>query len=265
MKEIRYNLMLLINKKEVYFFILGVMVVNAVHVFMVINRYVPEAIIQTGEYQSILYNSDVSLMSILILAFPVLIALAFGDMSWNELHIDYYVSLYPRINMKRNIWIRLFIIIVSTFIVCFLGFMLNYITLCFIAGSGNLIINDQSLPFYLTCSPDCFLDTVRFSNPVLFTLLINGHVSLLFALLAGLSYAFSFFSKQKLAIYFQVLLYMIIIEVVFSFLGLGSLSIIRQLQPASIFSIFNSIFLYIALFIITVGLLWCAARRRDLL
>lgn len=265
MKELKYNLRFLFNKKELYYCIIGVLFINALHVFMVIDHYQANAVLKAAEYQFILYNSEMTVTTLLILAVPILTSLVLADTSWDDKHIGYNHYLYMRFNMKKNIWIRLVLSIVMTFMICFLGFMLNYLTLCFIFGSGNVIIHFQSLPYHLVKETQFFLDDIRYINPVLFIVLISMHEALLFGLLSAISYTMSFFTKQKLVIYFQILLFMILIEVVFSFLGIHSFSIIKQLQPFSMFTIWHSLTLYIILLMIAVIPLIYITRKDDVL
>ena len=56
MKEFKYNIKILLRKKELYYCIIGVLLINAIHVILVINHYSPNMILKTGEYQFILYS-----------------------------------------------------------------------------------------------------------------------------------------------------------------------------------------------------------------
>lgn len=265
MKELKYNIKFLLNKQELYYCIFGVFLINAVHVFMVINHYAPDTILKSAEYQFVLYNSEITITTLLILAIPILTSLVLADVSWNDEHIGYNNFLKTRMDIKKNIWIRMFLSIMITFIICFIGFMLNYLTLYFVCGSGNLIIHFQSLPYHLVSESEFFLDCVRYEDPVLFVILISAHEAFVFGLLSAVSYTLSFFTKQKLVIYFQAILFLILVEVVFSFLGIDSFSIIKQLQPFSIFTIWNSIVLYAVLFMVSVIPLAYITRKGDML
>ena len=98
-----------------------------------------------------------------------------------------------------------------------------------------------------------------------FIILISLHVSVIIGLLATISYSFSFFTKQKLIIYFQVTLIMIVLEVVFSFIGISQFSIIKQLQPNSSFSVYQSIILYIVLSLIAITPVLLITKKGDIL
>ena len=168
-------------------------------------------------------------------------------------------------NIKKNIFSRLFLSFITTFIICFVGFILNYLTLRFIFGSGNLITNFQELPYDQVIASEFFLDSIRYYNPILFIILISLHESVIIGLLATISYSFSFFTRQKLIIYFQVTLIMIILEVVFSFIGISQFSIIKQLQPNSSFSVYQSIILYIVLSLIAITPVLLITKKGDIL
>lgn len=265
MKELRYNIRFLFNKKELYYCILGVILINAIHVFLVIYHYSPNVVLKTAEYQFILYNNEVTITTLIILAFPILTSLILSDSSWNDKHIGYNNYLYTRLNVKKNIWIRLFLSIVVPFVICFFGFMLNYITLYFVFGSGNDMIHFQSLPYYLVKETQFFLDNVRYVNPVLFVVLISIHEAFIFGLLSAISYAMSFFTRQKLVIYFQILLVIILIEVIFASVGIGDFSIIKQLQPFSMFNMCQSAVLYMVLLLVAIIPLCFITRNGDTL
>ena len=226
MKEFKYNIKILLRKKELYYCIIGVLLINAIHVILVINHYSPNMILKTGEYQFILYNNEVTIMSLVIIALPILTSLVLSDTSWNDKHLGYNNYLYTRLNIKKNIFSRLFLSFITTFIICFVGFILNYLTLRFIFGSGNLISNFQELPYDRVIAPEFFLDSIRYHNPVLF---------------------------------------MIVLEVVFSFIGISQFSIIKQLQPNSSFSVYQSIILYIVLSLIAITPVLLITKKGDIL
>lgn len=265
MKELKYNIKILLRKKELYYCIAGVLLINAIHIILVINHYSPNMVLKTGEYQFILYNNEVNITSLVIIALPILTSLVLSDTSWNDKHLGYNNYLYTRLNIRKNIFSRLFLSFITTFIICFVGFLINYLTLRFIFGSGNLISNFQELPYDRVIAPEFFLDSIRYYNSVLFIILISLHESVIIGLLATISYSFSFFTKQKLIIYFQVTLIMIVLEVVFSFIGISQFSIIKQLQPNSSFSVYQSIILYIVLSLIAITPVLLITKKGDIL
>lgn len=265
MKEFKFNLRYLLVKKELYFCIIGVLLINALHVLLVINHYAPTAMLGTSEYQFILYNPTVNIMTILILAFPILHSLVLADSHWLESRNGIQLLLYPRLHTKRNIWIRLLLSIGVTFSICLIGFLLNYLSFYFIMGSGNVLVHIQSLPYSLSTFEGFFLDGIRYQNPVIFITLISLHISFIFGLLAGISFSLSFFIKQRIVIYFQVLLTIIISEVVLSFLDMGKFSIIKQLQPFSKFSFIDSLILYTILLLLCIIPIIYFMRKKDTL
>lgn len=74
------------NKKELYFcFIslyIGVLLIDAQYVISVMNYYVLIAILNTSEYQFILYSLTVIIITVRILDFPILHSLLLADLHW---------------------------------------------------------------------------------------------------------------------------------------------------------------------------------------
>ena len=136
-------------------------------------------------------------MSLVIIALPILTSLVLSDTSWNDKHLGYNNYLYTRLNI-RKIFSRLFLSFITTFIICFVGFILNYLTLRFIFGSGNLISNFQELPYDRVIAPEFFLDSIRYYNPVLFIILISLHESVIIGLLANNFFILFIFYKAKI-------------------------------------------------------------------
>lgn len=58
---------------------------------------------------------------------------------------------------------------------------------------------------------------------------------------------------------------MIVLEVVFSFIGISQFSIIKQLQPNSSFSVYQSIILYIVLSLIAITPVLLITKKGDIL
>ena len=74
MKEFIYSLKCLIHKKEFYFAIIGILLINLIHVFLVI-QFNLNALLETGykaEYLYILYNPSVNLNMIIIIIFHII-------------------------------------------------------------------------------------------------------------------------------------------------------------------------------------------------
>ena len=268
MKELKYNLRCLFSRKELYLAFIGLLVVNLFHILMVIDYNSNWNLVYENEYRAeylyILNNFNVSLNSIIVLLFPILAATTFSDASFVENKNKTDNLLYLRLNRKKLILTRFLLVVVVVFVLCFLSFLLNYLSLAYIYGSGNALTDVQSPAFYLGTTASAFLDSIRVSNVQLFTILTIGHVSFLLSLLAGLAYSLSFV-KQKVLIYVLPLLLIIGIEFFLSLFDLVSYSVIAQLQPSSAFSLQHAIVTYIALPIVSLILLFFPLRQKDVL
>lgn len=269
MKELKYNLRCLFSRKELYLVFIGLLVVNLFHILMVIDYNSNWNLVYENEYRAeylyILNNFNVSLNSIIVLLFPVLAATTFSDASFVENKNKTDNLLYLRLNRKKLILTRFLLVIVVVFVLCFLSFLLNYLSLAYIYGSGNALTDVQSPAFYLRTTASAFLDSIRVSNVQLFTVLTIGHVSFLLSLLAGLAYSLSFFVKQKVLIYVLPLLLIIGIEFFLSLFDLVSYSVIAQLQLSSAFTLQHAIVTYIALPVVSLILLFFPLRQKDVL
>ena len=267
MKEVKYNIKYLLNKKELYFSIIGILLINLIHVLLVIYHDY-DFFYEMGyraEYLTILYNVDVNINMILILIFPIICSTVFSDISWFESKqkIDYL--LCNRLNYKKLIIIRFFLILLIVFFIVFVGFLLNYITLCYIYGSGNALTYFQSPAFFLVNINEYFLDGLRIFNPTLFIVIISFHVSILIALLSGLAYSASFYIKQRVMIYIFPFLVLVGSELLSSVLIMNQYSIVHQLQPFTTFSAINALSLYLILGILCFALILIHIRKKDLL
>lgn len=267
MKELKFNLKYLINKKEFYFAIFITFFVNLVHVFLSIkdslrlNQFFEE--LYTGEYQFILYNTNVNLQALVFVVFPIVCSMILADSNFLENKNKTTNMINNRIRRNNNIWIRLILNIVLTFFICFLSFMFNYIILRIIFGSGNYATFTQDVAFHIDYMPEFFLDSLRINNPTLFVIVINLSVSFIYGLLSGLSYSFSFFVKNKIIIYFIPLIFLISSELFFHILGLEKFSFFSALQPFSKFNMVSYIICVGILLICTISLIILKIRKRD--
>ncbi len=267
MKEFIYSLKCLIHKKEFYFAIIGILLINLIHVFLVI-QFNLNALLETGykaEYLYILYNPSVNLNMIIIIIFPIICSTILSDINFIEKKEKNNIFLYTRLNQRKLMFSRFLIIIFTVFLITFLSFLLNYISLYFIYGSGNALTHFQNTAFYLTNLKFLFMDSLRISNLPLFLVCITAHVSFILGLLSGLAYSISFFVKQKILIYVFPFLIMLLTEFIFPLVGLGSYSIVKQLQPLSTFNANNSIALYCVLLLASIILLAVNCKKKDLL
>jgi hypothetical protein len=267
MKEFIYSLKCLIQKKEFYFAIIGILLINLIHVFLVIH-YNLNTLFETGyraEYLYILYNPSVNLNMIIIIVFPILCSTIFSDINFIEKRQKTNMFLYTRLNQKKLIFSRFIIIIFTVFLINFLSFLLNYISLYFIYGSGNALSYFQNSAFYMVSKKFLFMDSLRLSNLPLFLICVIAHVSFILSLLSGLAYSISFFVKQKIIIYVFPFFIMLFTEFVCPLLNLSQYSIVGQLQPLSVFKVNDSIILYFILLLVSIILLRFSQQKKDLL
>lgn len=241
MKELKYNIKYLLNRKELYFAILVAFAINLIHVFLSVheslrlNQFFEE--LYTGEYQFILYNVNVNLQALIFVVIPIICSMILSDSNLIENKLKTTNMLITRINFRKNILIRVLLCMVITFFICFLSFLFNYIILRIIFGTGNSVVFTQGVAFHLESLSGFFLDNIRLQNPVVFVMLINLCVSFVYGLLSGLSYATSFFVKNKIIVYFVPLIFLILTELLFYSIGLEKLSFLTILQPFSKFNI----------------------------
>ena len=254
MKELKFNLRYLLKRQELYFAIIAILIICLFQAGMVVFKAQYIELEPTSEYLFILTNTDINLNPIIILVLPVIGSLILSDSSWLELNRQTDTLLYMRLDYRKNIIIRWILSIAVTFIIVFIGLILNYLTLRFIFGSGNKIVIKQSMAYNLMPQNGLFLENIRMSSPTLFAILSSLHVSFLLGLLSGISYCMSFYIRQRLVIYFQILLLMFIYEIISANLGFGNISIINQLQIMNFFTISDVLILY-GLLIIISGLL----------
>lgn len=269
MKEFIYSLKCLITKKELYFSIIGILLINLIHVFLVIHYNCnPNILYETwykAEYLYILYNSSVNLNMIIIIVFPIICSTILSDINFIENKQKTNNFLYTRLNQKKLIFSRFIIILITVFLINFLSFLLNYFSLYFIYGSGNALSHFQSPAFYMVSKDFLFLDSLRLSNVHLFLTLITVHVSFLLSLLSVLSYSLSFFVKQKILVYVCPFIILILAEFTLPLFGLNAYSIVGQLQPLSAFKLGDTLILYCILLITSIILLIFGSKKRDLL
>lgn len=269
MKEFIYSLKCLAAKKEFYFSIIGILLINLVHLFLVIHfNYNSNLLFETGykaEYLYILYNPYVNLNMIIIIVFPIICSTILSDINFLEKKQKTNNFLYTRLSSKKLVISRFVIIIFTVFLINFLAFLLNYISFYFIYGSGNALSHFQSPAFYMISKNFLFMDSLRLSNLPLFIICITAHVSLILGLLSGLAYSISFFVKQKIIIYIFPFLILILAEFILPLFNLSSYSIVGQLQPLSTFTGVNALILYCVLLLFNIILLIFGCKKKDLL
>lgn len=269
MKELKYNYNCLRKRKEFYFAVFGILLINLAHLIISLHfNIVPGSFIEnsyTAEYQFILYNTRVTLQMIVIIVFPLLCNIILSDMSWIEKKRKIDNIMFSRLNLKKLVFTRYLLIVACTTLVLFIGFMLNYLSFYIIYGSGNAITYFQSPAFMLLTVEEFFLDGIRVSNPILFTIIITSVVSLLIGLITGLSYLLSFFAKQRIFIYIMPFLLLMGMEYVFSIFNLNNFTYVKLLQPFSMFSMNNVIITFGGTLFISIVLLLFNTKKRDIL
>lgn len=265
MKELKFNLRYILNKKELYFSFVIVMLVSFIQILMVIQRSEYFELGQTSEYLALLTNSVEDLSPAIIIVIPVVTALIMSDSTWLDRNRKTEIMLYPRLNCKKNVIVRWIFAFIITYLVVFVCLMINYLVLRIIFGSGNIFTLNQSMPYNLIGIPELFLDDLRMSNPALYIVVTSGHVAFILGLLSSLSYSLSFYIKQRLVLYFQVLLIMFGYEIISSFFGFENLSIIKQLQIMSFFTMGDAAVLYMILTMFSLGLLIISLRKEVIL
>lgn len=267
LNELKFNLKLMLKKKELIFAILVALILNIIHVILVISDIKNQQMFlnnyYSAEYSFILYNPLVTFSSLIIIIFPIILTLIFSDIGWREKKDSTITFLHTRINVKRNTFVRIFTIFLVTFIISFISFFLNYLLLSTILQNGTTITFFQELPFDLNYYSEYFLDKLRYNNPFIFCLSINFIISSLIGLLCVFSYSISFWVRQKLVIYFSPLIYMIFSELIFPAIGLKSLSIVRLLQPFARFSFNDVIISAIFIFVLSLLILAIKIRKKD--
>ena len=161
MKEVKYNLKYLFNRKELYVVIIGVLLINIFQILSIILPLMEEGFItelsQTGEYQYILYRHSTLFQLIILIVLPVLCSVIFADSSWMDSSLLIDNALSDRLNYKKLIifrWIMTFLIV---FMIVFIATSLNYITLTSIFESGNRLTSYHTLAYSFRSYPRYFL------------------------------------------------------------------------------------------------------------
>ncbi len=268
-KELKFNIKYLLNRKEFYFALFVAFAINLIHVFLCVheslrlNQFFEE--LYTGEYQFILYNANVNLHALIFVIFPIICSMILSDSNLMENKLKTTNMLITRINFKKNILIRVLLCIIITFIICFFSFLFNYIVLIIIFGTGNTVVFTQGVAFHLEQLPGFFLDNIRLQNPVIFAILINLCVSLIYGLLSAISYAVSFFVKNRIIIYFVPLIFLILTELLLYSIGLEGLSFLAILQPFGKFNIGTYAICVGILLVIIISLVSIRLFKKDVL
>lgn len=256
MRELKFNLKYIFYKKEFYIAIIAVLFTNLIHLFLTIKQNINfgnfAETANTAEYQFILNNFEINFLLFLVFIIPIFCSMILSDSSWYEEKNKITNILHNRINYRKNIVIRFILSILISFLIVFISVILNYFILVLLFGSGNSATSFYELPIYILNYNNIFLSSLRVSNPVLYVLALDFHVSLLISLLSAISYSLSFFIKQRIFVYFIPFLFIIGSEFLSYLIGAHEYSIARQLQNSNSFSVSNALTLYIVLFLIAL-------------
>ena len=269
MKEFKFSIKMISQKKETYIVICSVLLINLYHAILLIKPYLADGIIiewvRSAEEQFILTNNwTLSIRNIIMVVFPILCTLILGDSSWEEKKNNTENILYPRLSTKKLILVRWILSFIIPFFIVFLGLMLNYVTLYLIFGTGHFMV-DFPVSSYNFIIPELFLSDFRLNNPSLYIVLGSLHYSVIMGLLSSIAYSYSSYVKQRVFIYFQPLFFMIISSLILSIVGLEKITILSQLLIAANRTVMDSIYVYIILFFISCIPLIFSLRKRDVL
>lgn len=233
MKELKFNIQYMFQRKEFYLAIFISFAIQLIHVILNIQFYQSYYLeeIVSGEYQFILYNINISFNAIIVVIFPILFAMIFSDMNVLEDKRKTTNLLCMRLSKKKNILVRLFLSFMVTFGLSLIGFLYNYVLLRIIFGTGNLLSYTQEPAFLLQMDTTWFLDSIRIANPTLFILLISISVSFILGLLSSFSYAAANVINKKVVVYFVPLIFLIGWDILMAAFEIHKLSFIQFLQP----------------------------------
>lgn len=269
MKIIKYNLALLDKRKMIYLVLVVLILFSLCDVLIVFEKmyrrvdFVENCL--SGDYLFVLTYPFLRVAPLLIFGLPVLFNLPLSDATWTELQQGNSTFLYTRMDYVKNIWVRYFLSVVIVFLLSCFCFLLNYLSFSIIFGNGNALTVFQGTAF-LQENSGIFLDSIRKSNVVLYSILLICHISLIYGLLAGITYTFSFLLKSRLQIFFSTILFMIAFEILKIPLGFGNVSIFLQLQPFSSFMVEEALILYLFLFLFGIGMLcFFLFKKRDII
>lgn len=268
MKEINFNLHYLYHKTEFWIALAVILGVNALSAALSIFTYDYELMsTMSADYQFILNNVFVNMISFVILIIPVAVGLVFADSGWLERQRKTENMLYTRLDLRKNCVLRYFMTMIVSFFMTMAGFLLNYLILYFIYGSGNRLTYAQDLPFAMLGYTDTALNTIFLSKPMLAVLVESILVSLVIALLSGLCYTLSYFIQFRLLIIIYVLPFVILMasELVMTFMNNSAYSLVQLLQPFLCESLIPYAVVLPVLFLAGILLLYIVSGRRDIL
>ena len=259
MRELKFSLLLLHKQKLLYYIICIFMLFSLIDVVIVFIKYIDVIDIKeksfTAEYLFMLYFPYIRIAPYLIFGFPVLCSLPLADATWVELEQGSSTFLYHRLSYMKLAFLRYGISIALIFLLTFFCFFLNFASMSVIFGNGKAMTYVYEPAFQQHVDSQFFLDSLRNSNPTLFAMSIMLHMSIMYGLLAGFSYAFSFIFKNRYLIFVGILILIFGFEIITMLIRRPSLSIITQLQPMSVFSLQDAITMYFILLVLGISIL----------
>lgn len=225
MKELKFNLRYLFTRKELYIAFITVLLMNLLcNVFTISNGHeltglLYPQIMEGAEGQSLLVRRTYFILLILIV-FSIVCSMIFADTSWQDLNENTGILLHTRLNPKKNIIVRWLLSIVVTTLICFIGYMLGYLSLLPIFGSGYTFYEYRYPAYAMILLPEFFMRDILMEQPMLYMSLYSLLSSLMFGIISSISYSLSLFLKHKLSTYFSGFMVVMIWIVLFMILGL---------------------------------------------
>lgn len=270
MKELKLNIKLLSKRKEFYFAILAIFMVNIIQVFLAIQResnlgyFIENS--YSSDYQFILYNGIVIFEAIIIIGFTTICSMILADSTWLEYDRKTINLLFQRIDIKKNNLIRYILSFFVSFLICCLAFLLNHMIHKQVFSNDMTYSYFQSLPFYENFYPNnYFLDDLRYKNPTIYMITLNFITSMFIGLLSTLSYSASLFIKKRIYIYFIPILTIILSTLICPVLGIPNLMIVNFLQSSPSYTISDVVIVASILFVFSLTLLIIYNIKKDLI
>lgn len=225
MKELKFNIRYLFTRKELYIAFITVLSMNLLcNIFTIssgdeILKLVYPQLMESAEGQSLLLRGSNFVLLILIV-FSIVCSMIFADTSWQDINENIGVLLHTRLNPKKNIIVRWFLSIIVTTLICFIGYMLGYLSLLPIFGSGYTFYEFRYPAYAMILLPEFFMRDILMEQPMLYMALYSFLSSLMFGLISSISYSFSLFVKHRLSTNFSGFAIVIIWFFIFLLTGL---------------------------------------------
>lgn len=267
MREIKFNLKLILLRKEFYIFILFLLILvflNTLFSFREASRVsVYVETIASPENLTLFGGSGFWILPVFLLGVPIFGSIAFCDFDFIEKRgrIDY--NLYFRIDKNKNKFVRTFLIFFISFLLIFITLMLDYFLLKIIFGSSlrNTFFYSDS-PAFLYDANAQYFGNIIYRNSFLYIILLNLYPSLILSFVITLCYSISFYINKKMIIYFIGPIFLIMTDFIGSNMNIEFLAILENLQYNN-FNICNSCFQILLSLILTIFLI-VFKKERDI-